>query len=199
VGFRSRFRFFVVMIALSALSVITPTQTFAPFSEPPADGEISLETAAKRSFEFLHKIGHVITSKAYIGCLEPMARHRVWTIQDTARSFVIMVDSETGIVEFYRNSKQIDDQNRKSHKSIERYFSSTIAGRAHVAGLAAKLGYASTTRVEAQIIESQAVRDINRSGSLSAQISTSHGRLLARLEFDLEDGALILYSRSHDQ
>jgi hypothetical protein len=91
VGFRSRFRFFVVMIALSALSVITPTQTFAPFSEPPADGEISLETAAKRSFEFLHKIGHVITSKAYIGCLEPMARHRVWTIQDTARSFVIMV------------------------------------------------------------------------------------------------------------
>ncbi|HJP82144.1 MAG TPA: hypothetical protein VJ835_01450 [Fimbriimonadaceae bacterium] len=183
-------------------AVLGYSQTLIPGKTIRTSADISLTSAANKARDFLVLLdmtpGIVDSYKGQLGKRYGFPGRRLWNI--TTPSAWVHLDSQSGIITSFVDHKRLDDRYRGRNRTGKKFTTVEATAKAHLRAIATKLGVSANTQLTGYKMVGDGIgQDSNPMGYFGCVFKNSAGEVVATLSCDIQDGALLEYSRSRDR
>lgn len=186
-------------VALVATYSCLSAQTYIPGRYKPTSGDMSMKAAVGKANSFLSLVG-ISPGTATEQKVRFTKRHGFpgrfqWEV--TTLTYWVYLDSKSGLITSYVNAKRQDDRYRGKNRTGTRFVGSEQAAKSYLRTVATKLGVPRDSVIANFAIkrdgEGQDSRPMGRFGGV---FKTAGGDIIATLSCDLQDGLILVYTRS---
>ena len=163
-------------------------------------GELHPAVVAAKAADFVRLLGHNPGElKNMLLTADPRRGSRDWLVYTGGHEHWIGLDA-VGNVNFYAFQARRQDQFRNKGRTGKQFCQNAAQAKAHLYAVATKLGipFGSVLKSFSWARDGE-VADANSAGSFGGSFVDSHGKMLAAMSCDPQDGQLVFYVRYNSQ